>query len=460
MNAKPILHPPSHTQGVTIESILAAASDQSRDTLRVLGELLGNEATSNLTATQFAARNLGVDPVNLASTRYVAPATSLAVLGHLLRLELDRHADRIVIGSPGEGEPPTWSQLDLGPGEQLPVPGRLVVFFPAGTLAEPPLCVSIDDRQWERDFSILSTASAKGIAEALLSDFRNRMKSELNPLRGRVLEARVDDGAMRIGVSAELAADRGGLILPEQLWAEVDIFLAAATSRRELLRALGLGTNRGMLIAGPPGVGKTHLVRVIGAELAGRFTTILADANSMRHAIAELYSESSNFGPTLVVLDDIDLVLGHRDGSGHNNSLADFLSALDGVRQRQDILTIATTNDPESLDPAAQRSSRFDTVITLPMPDAELRTRILERHLGPLGLAVDFAAVAEALEGASGADVKEVVRRAVLEHGDYFTQDQLLAITESGRWQTAVDRGRYLAPASSRRRSRPVGFGG
>ena len=187
--------------------------------------------------------------------------------------------------------------------------------------------------------------------------------------------------------------------------------------------------------------------------------SILADASSMRHAIVDLYAESGTFGPTLVVLDDIDLVLGHRDGSGHNNSLADFLSALDGVRQRQDILTIATTNDPESLDPAAQRSSRFDTVITLPMPDAELRSRILERHLGPLGLAIDYAAVAEAIEGASGADVKEVVRRAVLEHGGSFTQDQLLDIAESGRWQTAVDRGRYLAPPSSRRKSR-VGFRG
>jgi len=166
--------------------------------------------------------------------------------------------------------------------------------------------------------------------------------------------------------------------------------------------------------------------------------SILADASSMRHAIVDLYAESGTFGPTLVVLDDIDLVLGHRDGSGHNNSLADFLSALDGVRQRQDILTIATTNDPESLDPAAQRSSRFDTVITLPMPDAELRSRILERHLGPLGLAIDYAA----------------------EHGGSFTQDQLLDIAVSGRWQTAVDRGRYLAPPSSRRRSRPVGFGG
>jgi transitional endoplasmic reticulum ATPase len=449
---------PSHAPGVTVDSILASASDETRATLRVLGELLGNEPSSNLSITQFAARHLGVEPARLASTRYVGPTTSLAVLGHLLRLEIDRHADRVVIGSPGDGEPPTWSQLDLGPGVQLPVPGRLVVFFPAGTLAEPPLCISIDDRQWERDFAILSTATAKSVAERLMTEFREGIRSALNPLRGRVLEARVDDGAMRIGVAAELAGDRSGLILSDAIWSEIDIFLAAATSRRELLRSLGLGTNRGMLVAGPPGVGKTHLVRVIAAELAGDFTTILADANSMRHAIADLYAESGNFGPTLVVLDDIDLVLGHRDGSGHNNSLADFLSALDGVRQRQDILTIATTNDPESLDPAAQRSSRFDTVITLPMPDTDLRAQILERHLGQLGLGIDSLAVAESLDGASGADVKEVVRRAVLEHGGAFTQEQLIEIAESGRWQTAVDRGRYLAPTSSRRKTR-VGFG-
>jgi SpoVK/Ycf46/Vps4 family AAA+-type ATPase len=259
-----------------------------------------------------------------------------------------------------------------------------------------------------------------------------------------VLEACVTDSCVRITVSPQIASERAGLILPDELWTEVDVFLASATSRRDLLKSLGLGTNRGMLVAGPPGVGKTHLVRVIASELAGRYTTILADANAMRHTIADLYAESDTFGPTLVVLDDIDLVLGHRDGSGTNTSLADFLSTLDGVRQRDDILTIATTNDPKSLDPAAQRSSRFDMVITLPMPDAAGRTRILERHLGPLNLSLDFPALAEALDGATGADVKEVVRRAVLEHGDRFTQAQLVEIAESGRWKATVSRRRYL----------------
>jgi SpoVK/Ycf46/Vps4 family AAA+-type ATPase len=144
------------------------------------------------------------------------------------------------------------------------------------------------------------------------------------------------------------------------------------------------------------------------------------------------------------VLDDIDLVLGHRDGGANDGPLADFLAALDGVRQRADILTIATTNDPKSLDPAAQRTSRFDMILTLPMPDATTRARILTQHLAPLGLPLDCAAVAEVLDGATGADVKEVVRRAVLEHGETFSQEQLLAVAESGRWKANANRRRYL----------------
>jgi hypothetical protein len=432
------------SRGQTVDAILAAATTPTRAALRTLGELVGNEPTTVLSPTQFAVRHLGADQLDLASTKFTGPGTSLAVLGNLLRIEMERHGGRVVVGSPGDDLPPTWSQLDIGPDEKVAVPGRLVVFFPAGTLASAPLCVTIDDRHWQREFAILSSQADKELAEKTLEAFRARLKTHENPLRGRVLEACVNDGCVRITASAAITGDRGGLILPDDVWQEVDVFLASATSRRDLLKSLGLGTNRGMLIAGPPGVGKTHLVRVIAAELAGRYTTILADANAMRHTIADLYAESDTFGPTLVVLDDIDLVLGHRDSSGTNTSLADFLSTLDGVRQRDDILTIATTNDPRSLDPAAQRSSRFDMVVTLPMPDAPSRMRILERHLGPLGLDLDAHALAATLEGASGADVKEVIRRAVLEHGERFTQEQLVEIAESGRWQATVNRRKYL----------------
>ena len=409
---KPIDDPRASTATMSspsLDSILSSASEQTRETVRVLGEILGNEPLAMLPTTRFAIHHLGIDGLEIANTKSTGPTTSLTLLGNLLRMEMERHPGRVVVGSPGDGLPPTWSQLALGPDEKLTVPGRLVAFFPAGTLAAEPLCVAVDDRHWHQEFSILSSFAHKPAAERVLRDLEQRLKSAENPLRGRVLEARVDDGCVRLGASAALAHSRDDLVLPAEVWREIDVFLAAATGRRELLRSLGLGTNRGLLVAGPPGVGKTHLVRVIATALAGRYTTILADANSVRHHIADIYAESDTFGPTLVVLDDIDLVLGHRDGSGDNTGLADFLATLDGVRQREDILTIATTNDPQSIDPAAQRSSRFDMVVTLPKPDEGSRSKILERHLAPLGLALDIAALATVLEKIGRASCRERV---------------------------------------------------
>ena len=428
----------------SLDAILADASTETRETLRVLGELLGGEAARTVSPTAFAAMHLGVEPWELANTRFSGASTALSVFGNLLRIEMLRHGDAVVVGSPGDGLAPTWSQLDLGPDEKVSVPGRLVVFFPAGTLDAAALCCLIDDRHWTREFSILSTAADKPAAEAVLAALTQRMRTSENPLRGRVLEAHVNDGALRLAVSTAIASPRDDLVLPPEVWREIDIFLASATDRQEVLKRLGLGTNRGMLVAGPPGVGKTHLVRVIASELGGRYTTIIADANATRHSIADLYAECETFGPTLVVLDDIDLVLTHRDNNADHASLADFLATLDGVRKREDVLTIATTNDPKAIDPAAQRSSRFDMVVTLPMPDEASRERMLRGFVGPLGLPIDYGVVARALEGATGADVKEAVRRAVLEHGDTFTEAHLVEIAESGRWKANVNRRRYL----------------
>lgn len=431
--------------GRTLDAILANASPVTRETIGVLAEILGQQPAAALSPASFAIATLGIEPLDLASTKYAGPATSLTILSHLLHTEMERHGAAVVVGSPGDGLPPSWSQFDLGPDEKVSVPGRLIAFFPAGTLAAPPLCVLVEDRHWSKEFAILSSTAAKAVAEEVLANFAGRLKTAENPQRGRVLEATVVEGGLRLGIVATIGKARADLVLPADVWREVDVFLAAATTRRDLMRQLGLGTNRGMLVAGPPGVGKTHLVRAIAAELHGRFTTILADAGTMRHMIAELYASTDAFGPTLIVLDDIDLVLGHRDSNGDNAALADFLATLDGVLEREDVLTIATTNDPQALDPAAQRTSRFDMVVTLPLPDEGSRASILRRHLEPLGLALDHDAVARLLEGATGADVKEVVRRAVLEHGDRFTQAQIEDIATTGRWQATVNRRRYLA---------------
>ena len=100
-------------------------------------------------------------------------------------------------------------------------------------------------------------------------------------------------------------------------------------------------------------------------------------------------------------------------------------------------MVIASTNDPRKIDKAARRSSRFDTVITMEAPGFDGRVAILERYLAWSDATLDLAAVARATDGATGADLKELVRATVLATDDQVTTGALLgqaATQGKGRW--------------------------
>ena len=169
----------------------------------------------------------------------------------------------------------------------------------------------------------------------------------------------------------------------------------------------------------------------------------MADLDVMSRAAEYLYQEVERFGPTLVILEDIDAVAdrAHRKSSGFSA----FINALDGARVRNDILTLATTNDPGALDPAVKRPGRFDAVVEVPVPGQSGREEILRLYLPGRGEGIDVAAVAESLAGASGAELREVARRAVLEHGKAgVTTQRVLDITRTGRWKALPATGHYL----------------
>jgi transitional endoplasmic reticulum ATPase len=235
-------------------------------------------------------------------------------------------------------------------------------------------------------------------------------------------------------------------VLPASVWAEIDANIAALTTRAELLRDLGLGTNRGVLLAGPPGVGKSALSRVVARELAGDFTVIIVDASAASSVLRQVYRETADLGPSVVVLEDVDLYLGDRKAGARGTALADFLAVLDGTEEYRDVLTIASTNDPAALDAAATRSARFDAVVHLAPPDQEACEAILRRLLGRFAeTTVDCAALARQLPpGVTGADLREVVRRSVLGHGTDLTTEVLLQVVREGRWQPAALTGNYL----------------
>jgi transitional endoplasmic reticulum ATPase len=418
--------------------------EETKETIRVLAEILGAprvepEPTGS---AQWAAKLLGAEESALSKVERDLSNTQLLLHGYVLASWMETHGAAVqVFGS--NGTAPQWRPLELGEEHTRSVPYHLSTYFPAGTLRDAGIIIHICGG-YPADITVYTEPGRRDVAESVLDEFQSELKGSGNPYRGRVLQVTVDHGSqIRLAPMAPTTETRADLVLSDKVWREVELFLAAGTERREDLLALGLSTSRGLLLAGQPGVGKTKLGRIVAAEVAGTLTVLVADLEVMGSASENLYQEVERLGPTLVILEDIDAVAdkGMRKSAG----FSEFINALDGARVRNDILTLATTNDPGSLDPAVKRPGRFDVILEVPLPTQQAREEILRLYLPGGGDQIDVAAVAETLEGASGAELREVARRAVLEHGTAaLTTRHLLDITRTGRWKPAPATGNYL----------------
>lgn len=189
---------------------------------------------------------------------------------------------------------------------------------------------------------------------------------------------------------------------------------------------LGVTPPRGVLLYGPPGGGKTFLVRALagtgalnvfvvkGAELMDKWV------GESERAVRELFRKAADAAPSLVFLDEID-ALAPRRGQSSDSGVADrvvaaLLTELDGVEPMRDVVVLGATNRPDLVDPALLRPGRLERVVYVPPPDADARVQILRataKHT-PLASDVDLAVVASSLEGYSAADCAAVVREAAL----------------------------------------------
>ena len=431
---------PLPTDVATVLSHLAHLIDQSI-TLRGVG----------YSVRDFAATFLAVRPTELVATttRLAAMAFQLAALA--FSEDLAAHPPAALMGK-DQHTPPRWEVLDLGE-LRVPVPYSLAAGFVGGTPAGCPLVAFVDDEFEEGEFtlSIYSRATDAALAKAYLDGLVERSRVRTNPFKGKVLQAVHDE---RFGLSFRVvdlpATDRDDVVLPASVWAEVDRNVHGFFAARDRLREAGLARNRGLLLEGPPGTGKTALCRVLARELRGA-TVIFCDAAVIGFDVRALYRQAECLAPALVVMEDIDLVVGNRQGGARAQSLNNFLLALDGaVSGHEGVVTIATTNDLAAIDPAARRSARFDTVIPVPEPDRPGRAAILARYLEGIASGIDVEAVAAHTAGATGADLRELVSRAVLHAADEERRGGASAVTTALLLRLARERpapsptGQYL----------------
>ncbi|GAA1233867.1 AAA family ATPase [Pseudonocardia alaniniphila] len=189
---------------------------------------------------------------------------------------------------------------------------------------------------------------------------------------------------------------------------------------------LGVAAPRGVLVYGPPGGGKTFLLRALagtgqlnvlavkGAELLDKYV------GESERAVRELFRKAADAAPALVFLDEVD-ALAPRRGQSSDSGVADrvvaaLLTELDGAEPLRDVIVVGATNRPELIDPALLRPGRLERLVYVPPPDAAARAEILRasgRNI-PLADDVDLDALGAELDGYSAADCAAVLREAAL----------------------------------------------
>nr|WP_206072280.1 AAA family ATPase [Antrihabitans stalactiti] len=189
---------------------------------------------------------------------------------------------------------------------------------------------------------------------------------------------------------------------------------------------LGVDPPRGVLLYGPPGCGKTYLVRALastgqlsvhavkGAELMDKWV------GASEKAVRELFQRARDSAPSLIFLDEVD-ALAPRRGQSSDSGVTDrvvaaLLTELDGIEALRDVVVLGATNRPELIDPALLRPGRLERLVFVSPPDAMARREIL-RTTGravPLADDVDLDALADDLDGYSAADCSALLREAAL----------------------------------------------
>ena len=258
-------------------------------------------------------------------------------------------------------------------------------------------------------------ASSDGAEPALTQDDLTGALSVIRPLSRSATE--------EVAVGSVTLDDVGDMVATKQALTEAVLW---PLQHPDTFERLGVEPPRGVLLYGPPGCGKTFLVRALassgrlsvhsvkGAELMDKWV------GSSERAVRELFQRARDSAPSLVFLDEMDALAPRRgqsfDSGVTDRVVASLLTELDGINPLRNVVVVGATNRPDLIDPALLRPGRLEKLVFVEPPDADARREIL-RTAGksiPLAPDVDLGELAGDLDGYSAADCVALLREAAL----------------------------------------------
>ena len=193
-----------------------------------------------------------------------------------------------------------------------------------------------------------------------------------------------------------------------------------------LFKNLGIKPPKGVLLFGPPGTGKTQIARAIANE-SGAFFMMINGPEIMSKMAGEseanlrmVFEKAEESAPAIIFIDEIDSIAPNREktnGEVEKRVVSQLLTLMDGMKGRSNVVVIAATNRPNSLDPALRRFGRFDREIDIGIPDENGRMEILRIHTRSMKLEddVDLEIVAKQTHGFVGADLASLCTESAMQ---------------------------------------------
>jgi ATP-dependent 26S proteasome regulatory subunit len=317
---------------------------------------------------------------------------------------------------------------------------------------------AIDFVKVHRYASRLAATQLRNVAEALNGADNLDTELFLERLRATELISNVDLGEVQ-------AVDLRDLKGMEDVLQAIEANVLLPLEQPDLANELSLRPKRGILLAGPPGTGKTTIGRALAHRIKSKFFlvdgTVIAGTGDFYGQIARIFDAATQNAPAIIFIDDSDVIF----ESGSELGLYRYLlTKLDGLESKSagQVTLVLTTMDIGSVPPALVRSGRIELWLETRLPDEEARVAILNdvaATLPPAFAAFDATALAAATEGLSGADLRRVVedgkllyayRRATGQPAahlmDYFSEAVNKVRTNKEKYAEAEARARAQRP--------------